>query len=214
MPQLDKIQLNLQTAKDDLAKFKAFLQTHHYFTEKDVVKHLKAKPHLCCLISAMFAGVPRADVYKFEFQIQGAFRADLIVGNSQLRKFMLVEFEGGQENSLFGPLETNQMRDWSKEIGHGFGQLVDWGWAIHDGRHTTILQNNFGCADMAVRFLLVCGRDSGMNATERTRLSWRADHVRVERCEATVLSYDGLFEFFQSTLEAISSYHDVHLGLS
>src|SRR6516165_10651295 len=145
MPQLNPIQLDFGQAESELSDYKRFLQDHLTFSEKEVVAHLKKRCHLCCLIGSMIAGVPRANVYKFEFQIQGAFRADLVVGNSDRKRFVLVEFESGGKNSLFGPKQTNQMRDWSNEIGHGFGQLVDWGWAIDNEGNSQILKNNFGC---------------------------------------------------------------------
>jgi predicted secreted protein len=47
------------------------------------------------------ATMPPPNLIKFEFGIKGLFRADLAIGNDKARKFVLVEFEDGQENSLF-----------------------------------------------------------------------------------------------------------------
>lgn len=207
MPQLQTINLDFAQATNELAEFRKFLQDNATFSEANVVAELKKLQHLSCLIGSMHAGVPRADVYKFEFQIQGVFRADLVVGNLHWRRFVLVEFESGQITSLFGPTETNQMRDWSRQLEHGFGQLVDWAWAIHDAGNTQIFKNAFGCDDLSALYVLVCGRDALMNGTEKKRFFWRSDNVLLNGKPATCLTYDGLLVFFQATLEAIRSYH-------
>src|SRR5262249_47606172 len=128
------------------------------------------------------------------------------VGNSLQKRFVLVEFEGGELNSVFGPAQTNQMRDWSRQLEHGFGQLVDWAWAIHDAGNTQILKNSFGCNDMSAIYLLVCGRDAQMDGTEQKRFFWRSNKVILDGTLATCLTYDGLLLFFETTIEAIRSY--------
>ena len=99
------------------------------------------------------------------------------------------------------------MRDWSREVGHGFGQLVDWAWAIDDAKNTAIFNNAFGCDGIGAVFLLVCGRDAGMeDRTEIKRLFWRANNVMLQGKHATFLTYDGLFEMLQANIEALKSY--------
>jgi hypothetical protein len=206
MPQLQRINLDFSKAEAEVVKFRKFLQENATFSERDVVGELKKWPHLCGLIGSMRAGVPRADVYKFEFQLHGVFWADLVVGNLQERKFVFVEFEPGDETSLFGPGETNQMRDWSRRLEHGFGQLIDWAWAIQDVGHTSIFKNAFECDNLSALYLLVCGRDATMNSTEKERFFWRSQNVALNGNIATCLTYDGLLVFFEGTLEAIKSY--------
>jgi hypothetical protein len=202
---LERIDLNFKTAEKELAEFDAFLHQNAHFSERQVVTELKRRVHLSCLIGHLSAGVPRADVYKFEFQILGAFKADLVVGNMKTKRFVFVEFESGQVNSLFGPRKTNQMRDWSREIGHGFGQLVDWGWALDDAAISKIFENAIGCEDIAPQFLLVCGRDQTMDTVENGRFSWRSRKVTLSGRQATTLTYDGLLLFFRSTIEAVKT---------
>jgi hypothetical protein len=64
-------------------------------------------------------------VQKFEFEIQGVFRAEFVAGVPANRHFILVEFEGGEANSIFGRGGTNQMRNWSSQIQHGFSRIAD-----------------------------------------------------------------------------------------
>jgi antiviral defense system Shedu protein SduA len=191
------IDLDISRAADEFIEFKKFLQDNATFSERQVVNELKKRLHLSCLMGSLIAGVPRSNVYKFEFQIQGVFRADLVVGNSLQKRFVLVEFESGRTNSLFGPTRTNQMRDWSRQFERGFGQLVDWAWAKHDAGNTQIFRNAFGCDDMSTASLLVCGRDTLMDATEQKRFFWRCHNIGLAGTSATCLTYDGLLVFLR-----------------
>jgi hypothetical protein len=56
-------------------------------------------------------------------------------------------------------------------------------------------------------FVLICGRDAFMDATERKRFTWRYNNVDLGGAKATCLTYDGLFQFFEATIDAIRSYH-------
>jgi hypothetical protein len=206
MSQFHNIELNFREAERQLVQFQSFLHNNKTFSEKQVVNELREKLHLSCLIGAMSSGVWRSDVYKFEFQIMGVFKADLVVGNSQQKRFVFVEFESGDKHSLFGPKKTFQMRDWSQKFEHGFGQLVDWAWAIRDAGNTQIFENAFGCDEFSAEYLLVCGRDSLMDGTEQKRHAWRARNCILGGKQATCLTYDGLLIFFQGTIEAIKSY--------
>jgi hypothetical protein len=132
----------------------------------------------------------------------------LVVGNLQFQRFVFVEFESGQDTSLFGPKGTNQMRDWSRHLEHGFGQIVDWAWAIQDAGNTQMFKSAFECEDPIVLYLLVCGRDASMrDSTEERRFLWRSQSIILDGKIATCLTYDGLYRFLESTLEAIKSYH-------
>jgi hypothetical protein len=193
-------------AESELSEFRQFLDTNKTFSEREVVTELKKRPNLSCLIGHLYFAAPRANVYKFEFPLMGSFKADLVVGNLQARKFALVEFESGKEFSLFKKRGTLQYRDWSAEFEHGFGQLIDWGWIIDDCRKDHAFKNTFGCDDLSVVYLLVCGRNSQMqDATERARHFWRSEKCKIEGANAACLTYDGLFDFFQTTLEAMKS---------
>jgi Domain of unknown function (DUF4263) len=207
MPSLFKdIAVSTNAAEAELSAFRTFLDTNETFSEKAVVAELKRSPNLSCLIGHLYFGAPRANVYKFEFPLIGSFVADLVVGNLQAKKFALVEFESGNQFSLFKRGGTLQNRDWSAEFEHGFGQLIDWAWIIDTNRSSQTLLNLFGCDDLSVVYLLVCGRNSLLrDDTERKRHFWRSEKCKIEGATATCLTYDGLFEFFQTTIEAIKN---------
>jgi hypothetical protein len=56
---------------------------------------------------------------------------------------------------------------------------------------------------LAAQFLLVCGRDKGLDTTENDRLFWRGDTVFLGRKHAALLTYDGLFEYFQAEIDGL-----------
>lgn len=206
MSQFLKIALDFTRAEKELVEIKEFLDRNATFQEWQITAELKKRPHVSCLIGSLIAGVPRPDVYKFEFQLLGVFRADLVVGSSREGRFVFVEFEGGEKTSLFDR-GTIQMRDWSHQMEHGFGQLVDWAWAIQDGNNTRILRNAFGCDIAAAASVLVCGRKAYMDATEQSRFDWRTHNIRLGGMPSTCMTYDRLVSFFETTIEAIKSYH-------
>lgn len=200
MSPLNSITLNLKTAEDEFGKFKTWLDANKRFAERDVVRELKRYPHLSCLMGYLKDGLGRPDVYKYEFEIQGVFRADLVVGNLNSCNFVLVEFEGGQDNSIFGPSQTNQMKDWSKQINHGFSQIVDWSWAKNDNHHTQVFKNAFGCNAVGELYILVCGRRDSLDAVESSRLRWRSDNTLIGGSKVLCMTYDDLIAHFEGTL--------------
>jgi hypothetical protein len=203
MPQLEKIDFDYRKAEAELDEFRTFLKKNEAFKETEVVKLLKERPHLSCVLGIMVAGLPKPNAYKFEFQIQGAFKADFVVGNTRDGLFLFVEFEGGEENSLFGPRETNQLRCWSSQLERGFGQLVDWAWALNDLNDT--LKNNLQCDRLQSQFLLICGRDHFMQGIEKGRFHWRKTNIKIGALVAPCMTYDDVLQYFEDQLAAIRS---------
>jgi hypothetical protein len=99
------------------------------------------------------------------------------------------------------------MRDWSKELEHGFGQLVDWSWIVNHAASFAPLQNAFGCNIAGTLSLLVCGRDAHMTDVEQKRFDYRTDQISIQGRPTTVFTYDRLLGFLREQIEAIKSYH-------
>jgi Shedu protein SduA, C-terminal len=108
--------------------------------------------------------------------------------------------KGGEEHSIFGPSGTNQMRDWSTQLHHGFGQIVDWSWAKNDNQHTEVYKNAFGCERVSELYVLICGRQDSMSKIECGRLEWRSDKTIVGGAKVLCMTYDELVSFFDATL--------------
>ncbi len=137
---LAEVTLDFAKAERELEEYKQWLDANAEFTEASIVGFLKPRVNLCLLIQ-IAVGKGHPDRYKREFALVGVFRADLVVGSTAARHFVLVEFEGGTRDSIFNRKRgTIQMRDWSPELEHGFSQVSDWSWAKNDNQHSSNLQ--------------------------------------------------------------------------
>jgi hypothetical protein len=196
---------NLSAAESELADFRTWLATTPYSREKEIVAKLKSLSALCPLIG-MYDGSKYPTDQKFEFEIQGVFCADFIAGNAATRHFVLVEFEGAEKNSIFGPTRTNQMRNWGSQIQHGFGQIADWSWAKNESQHSRIFQSALGVDESSESYVLICGRQSSFIDHERSRLFWRHRMTSIANCRILFQTYDDLVEHFESTLDFVRSF--------
>lgn len=197
---LAEAQLNYSRAETELDGFKAWVAGRRRFKEREVVRELRKYDHLCLLMS--FLGTRgRPDRFKHEFAIQGAFRADLVAGSSRTRHFTLIEFEGGEENSLFRPGSTNQMRDWSAQIRHALGQIIDWSWALNDAQHSKILHNAIGYEEFGKTYVVVCGLNQTMDRAESSRLAWLNDHCRISDNRILFMTFDDFILHFEGELD-------------
>lgn len=190
---LIETRLDFARAEKELDEYKAWLDRNAEFPESRVVAELKARKDFCLLIQ-LAAGKGQPDRYKHEFTLQGAFRADLVVGSSKAKHFVLVEFEGGSPNSIFNRKKGSaQLRDWGGELQHAFSQVSDWSWAKNDNQHSTLYKNAFGSDHVSETYLIVCGRSSFLGPTDSSRLHWRSEKTTIAACPIRFWTYDDLY---------------------
>lgn len=206
---LSPIRIDFATAWGEFDSLRKWLQYRAWFAEAEIVKELKDRPSLSCLLAYLEPGMRRPDRYRFELAIQGAFRADLVVGNAEQGKFVLIELEGAERHSLFGPRRTRQMRDWGRQIERGISQAVDWSWAKNDAQHTAIYKNSFGCERTSELYVVICGRDASMSPTERSRFGWRSDKMSIAGSRVLCLTYDDLLAYFEARLDEFRDSRDL-----
>jgi hypothetical protein len=195
---------DLNAAEDQLVQFRDWLKDRPYAIERDAVEKLKSLSALCPLIG-MYDGKKYPTSMKWEFAIQGVFRADFVAGSTLRKEFVLVEFEGAEQNSIFGPSGTNQMRHWGGQIQRGFSQIADWSWAKNESQHSKIFQSALGADESTESYVLICGRDSSLVDHERSRLLWRHSKTAIAGCRVLFQTYDDLAEHFESTLDFVRS---------
>jgi hypothetical protein len=106
---LAEVVLDYAAAKKELDDYKEWLNGNAEFSETSVVNELKTKVNLCLLIQ-FAAGKGHPDRYKREFNIQGAFRADLVVGSTAEKHFV----QHIQPRPRFKPAArlVNRVRAW------------------------------------------------------------------------------------------------------
>ena len=167
---MQTIAFDAATAYEELQTFRAWLSARTCFGETEVVGEIRLRPQMACLLAYTIL-MPTPDRFQFEFGILGMFRADFLVGNDKARKFVLVEFEDGQADSLFkgGP---KQYRHWSRRLEHGFGQVLDWAWARHVSPTNVLYANAFEGKVADICYVVVCGRNP-TSLLEEQRLDFR-----------------------------------------
>jgi len=195
---LDKIEFNAAQAHADLGSFKAWIAARPQFPETEVVKEIAARRQMACLLGYTIL-MPAPDLIKFEFGVKGLFRADLVVGNDRSRKFVLVEFEDGKEDSLFRG-GTKKYRYWSPRLEHGFGQVLDWGWAKHTHPGDAGFKNSFGGKVLDDCYVVVCGRDPKPGSLEEERFDFRRTRLSLSGVPLQLYTYDGLIDAMEDNL--------------
>jgi hypothetical protein len=193
--------LDVEGAQQELDRLRAFLSSFAFFKERPVVRLLKGSPNLTVLAGVLGRGMILADAFKYEFVIQGVVAADLVL-RSRGGRVVFIEFEGGSEDSIFARKSTNQLRGWSREIEHATGQIIDWSWALADANNSTLLENNLGIRPVDIQYLVVCGRDSGLDSDLlRHRFAYRHSRLNIAGNSVVFLTYDG---FVQEMSHALS----------
>jgi hypothetical protein len=155
---------------------------------------------MACLLGYTIV-MPAPDLLKFEFPLMGAFRADLVVGNHASRKFVLVEFEDGREDSLFkgGP---SQYRHWSDRLEHGFGQVIDWAWLKQSHAQSPILRSNFGGHIAVDCYVVVCGRSPAGGSLEEERFDFRR-RMGIIGIDFQLFTYDDMVNAMRDNVTAL-----------
>lgn len=188
-------------AEAELSSFRAWLDGVTFVAETEVVAQIAQRSHMVCLLGPT-ASIAAPNLIKWELELGGVFRTDLALGNDGRREFALIEFEGANENSLFGRKRTKQYRHWSGELDHGFGQTVDWSYYHAYNLRDATLHDNFGGPIRRSAYLVICGRDQGViGQIERERLDFRRRHVQVQGVPSLLLTYDEMVVAMADNLE-------------
>ncbi|MBL8210650.1 MAG: DUF4263 domain-containing protein [Bryobacterales bacterium] len=115
----------------------------------------------------------RPNCLAHEYILDGDFRADLIVGDSSARNYMLIEFEDGTPDGVFTQKRHKATPDWSARFERAHSQIVDRLWKLEDLRHTASFASTFGGRDARFEGLIVIGKGMNLAPQEQQRLQWR-----------------------------------------
>jgi hypothetical protein len=196
---------DLPKAETELASFKAWLGGVSFIGETAIVAEISQRPQMACLLSACL-GLAVPNLIKFELQMKGIFRTDLVLGNDGRREFAFIEFEDAETNSIFKN-GTKQYRYWAPRIEHGFSQVVDWAWVKSDHPNDSVLVSGFGGPIKATAYAVVCGRSASLkDDVERKRFSHRRSVMKVEGHPALVLTYDEMVGYMEDALATLNTW--------
>ncbi|CAH0283399.1 hypothetical protein SRABI05_04281 [Agrobacterium fabrum] len=151
-------------------------------------------------VLAMTIMMPPPDLMSREFGIKGLFRADYVVGNHKARKFVLVEFESANSDSIFRG-GTKNYRYWSKDLEHGFGQIIDWAWAKQSAPTDPMFTNAFRGKVVDDCYVVVCGRRPDVGTIEEGRFDFRKS-LNMGKINFQLYTYDDMVDAISDNLTA------------
>lgn len=192
--------VHLEPVKFESARFEkelkalgALLKAKNNLSEtKDLQPFFKKRRHLTAYMGTIFTELGPATELTFEYPFFGSFKADVLLGSKSARKFCVVEFEDGREDSIFKIQPTRKHPEWGARFEHGFSQLTDWFYNLDDFKGTKEFVDTFGKGHIKFFGLLIIGRSAGLNDTKRSRLDWRTEKVLIDSHPVTCLTFDDL----------------------
>ncbi|ACL60539.1 Shedu immune nuclease family protein [Methylobacterium nodulans] len=184
--------INPATARHNLNGYQTNLASRASLGETaDIQPFFYNRYDLAAMCSYYFPDIRTVDSIAHEFVIYGDFKADMIIGDSALARYLLVEFEDGLPNSIFNKTPKTAP-DWAKRFEGAFSQVIDWLWKLDDMRSTGDFQRVFGTRDASFQALIIAGKGMNLSDQEKSRLRWRVDKLRVDSKAVSVVSLDDL----------------------
>jgi Domain of unknown function (DUF4263) len=193
MKKLEEIVFDPTQCRREIAAFQKLLQSKAQLEEReDIQKFFKKRKQLSAFIGTYATNIGLADRLAYEFPLVGDFAADIMLGNKAKGIFCAIEFEDGKPDSIFTTVPKKATTEWSRRFEHGFSQLVDWFYSLDDFKKTERFAKDFGHGHVTFLGLLILGRSAGVSASDRNRLKWRTEKVRVDSHTIECLTLDDL----------------------
>ena len=173
--------------------FAALLKCKTTLSERDdVLPFFKQNLNLSLLLGNYFPRISKPNVLAHEYGIDGHFVADLIVGDSSKKHYVLIEFENGEVDSVFKKKGKKATRDWAPRLEGAYSQLIDWLWKLEDSRSTPNFAATFGSPSATFHGLIIIGKNMSLTPQERVRLNWRMDKTMIDSKAISIISFDEL----------------------
>jgi hypothetical protein len=190
---LEAIDFDPEQFEKELNAFDALLKSKVNLSETaDIQPFFQKSKHLSSYLGTIFTELGPATELTFEYPFFGDYRADLILGNKRLKKFCVVEFEEGGEDSIFKKQPNRGNPEWSARFEHGFSQITDWFYNLDDFKGTKGFAKTFGAGHIRFFGLLIVGRSAKLDEAKRNRLDWRTEKVLIDSHPLTCLTFDDL----------------------
>ena len=193
MKNLQRHTLNAQACRAEWNRYSTLLASKATLSEqKDVLPFFKNSKDLSLLICSYFPKIKSPDHFAHEYEIDGDFIADLVVGDSKVNHYLLVEFENGASDSVFKTKGKKATPDWANRFEGAYSQLIDWLWKLEDKRSTADFVNTFGSRRATFQGLIVIGKGMNLSQQEKDRLKWRMDRTMIDSNAISTVSFDEL----------------------
>ncbi len=198
MKTLEEIVFDPNQCQVEIAAFKKLLQSKDKLAErKDILNFFKKRKQLSAFIGALAPSISIPNRLAHEFPIAGDFTADIMLGDKDKGVFCAIEFEDGKPDSIFKKVKNKSTTEWSSRFEHGFSQLVDWFYLLDDFKKTERFAKDFGHGHITFLGFLILGRSAGVSESDRNRLKWRTEKVRVDSHTVECLTFDELYQHLE-----------------
>jgi hypothetical protein len=158
MKQLLKHALDLTACRREVVALKRLIDKSPSLDENaHILPFFRKRRHLSALCGLYHPHMARFDLLAWEYDLFGDFSCDLVVGDSARKAFNFIEFEDAGPKSLFVRRGKKATREWSPRFDHGYSQIVDWFYKLHDRAKSDEFEARFGAR--AIDFtgtLVVC----------------------------------------------------------
>lgn len=205
MTTLEEISFSLDTATDELDALSVLLDTESVLSERDeLLPVFRNHRHLSAALGLFHSESNAPDRIAFEYDFLGAYKADLVVGDSDANAYTLVELENAGPDSVFED-RGRVTSHWSRRFSEGFNQLVDWLYELDQRASDTALRQDFGHAEPDFFTMLVIGRSPALSEREWDRLRWYRSRVIVNSTHVFVRTYDELVSDLRKSMRLYSA---------
>jgi hypothetical protein len=195
-----KIQFDPAQCRKEAEELRDFLASNLELQErKQVLPFFKERLHLSAFLGSYHLENVRYDLVAHELPLFGDFTVDLVVGDSKNSAFAFIEFEDASPESIF--VKRKATPDWSPRFEHGFSQLVDWFFKLHEQGQTVEFEDKFGSRTIRHLGILVIGRTEHLGKREEQRLRWRQEYVLLNSRQIHCKTFDQLLEDLLGRLE-------------
>jgi Domain of unknown function (DUF4263) len=194
----DRCRVELAAFKELLDEFEAGILEER----RHILSFFSRNRHVSALIGHLAPDIANVDRLAFEFDFFGDYAADLALGDSKKKEYCFVEFENAAPDSIFRKVGDKQTLEWAPRFDHGYSQIIDWFWKLHDMARTDTGRARFAHAESFNYYgLLVVGRSKGLGPLELERLNWRRKKVLVDSRHIFCMTFDELYEDLSFKLE-------------
>ncbi|MGA6826672.1 Shedu immune nuclease family protein [Nitrospira sp. NS4] len=184
-------------------EYSALLASKSVLSERrDILPFFKDRQNLSLLICSYFPRIKTPDLFAHEYQIDGDFVADLVVGDSSVQHYLLIEFENGAPDSIFKKRASKATPDWASRFEGAHSQLIDWLWKLEDKRSTGDFLNTFGSRQASFQGLIIVGKDMQLLPQEKARLKWRMNRTMIDSNAIACVSFNELSDDLDHWLKA------------
>lgn len=205
MKEFIRLQWDPAQCRKELEDFRRLLVGNQVLREReDLLPFFRARQHLSAFLGVYDPwGITHFDLLAYEYPLFGDFTCDLVVGDSTTNHFGFIELEIGAPDNVFVRKRGKITPEWAPRFEHGYSQVVDWFWKLHEEESQHSYRDRFGKAPVEHFGLLVIGRDEVFSARELRRLEWRETRTVVNSKHIYCRTFDRLYADLASRLEQV-----------